>query len=129
MVGGDHVSCWRPRCIMFLPYQSPERKKGSWSWKYTTPIPTDRPHILISPSNESGSVIRLRTSRMTRWMHLPSYASCAKKNVSHSALGIKPDPGRIREVLSPFQNIRCFSFVKQIYLDAFKCVDSFESTH
>jgi hypothetical protein len=32
-------------------------------------------------------------------------------------------------LLSPFKNIRCFSFVKRIYLGIFYCICSLESTH
>jgi hypothetical protein len=35
----------------------------------------------------------------------------------------------LNDVLSPFGNIRCFSFVKEIYLDIFYCIDLSEHIH
>jgi exosome complex RNA-binding protein Rrp4 len=54
---------------------------------------------------------------VTFWQYIPS--------VEDTVLGIvvdtKPDVSihLPLEVLPPFQNIRCFSFVKQVYLDIF----------
>jgi hypothetical protein len=50
----------------------------------------------------------------------------------HTTPSIRDYKGRelLRSILlPPFQNIRCFSFVKQMYLDIFLCVGSLECTH
>jgi hypothetical protein len=43
-----------------------------------------------------------------------------------------PNYGDFLQLLPPFQNIKCFSFVKQMYLDTFyihtkRCLDTFVS--